>query len=148
MRRKSGKFFICKVETETFVEGLAKRMTNIYALDAVSFGEAEARITEHLMPYCDGEMDIKDIKIAPFEEVYFSDDDSDEKFYVAKVEFITVDERNGKEKKVPKVLLFQSSTLDAASRMVSESLKDSVIDYDKTEIKDSKIIEVVEYNGD
>lgn len=147
MRSLSAKFFICKVEIETYEEGLAKKVTNQYAVDAISFGEAEQRITEHLSPYCDGEMDIKDIKIANFGEVYFTDDDADEKFFTAKLDFITVDERSGKEKRLPKYFLYQSSSLDEAVKAVNESMKGTLIDFDKTEVKDSKIVEVIEYNG-
>ena len=49
MRSRTAKWFICKVRFEkTMEDGLQKKVTEIYVVDALSFTEAEARITEHL----------------------------------------------------------------------------------------------------
>lgn len=73
--------------------------TEAYAVDALSFAEAEQRITEEMEPYCSGEFDVKKIAIAPYTEVFFSEDEDDDKFFRATVAMITLDERTGKEKK-------------------------------------------------
>lgn len=147
MRAVNGKFFLCKVEHEIYIEGEAKHETNVYAVDAVSFGDAEKRITEYISPYCDGELDIKDIKIASFAEVFLADEEQEGKFYVAKVDFVTIDERSGKDKRVSRQMLYQAGSLDSANKMVSESLCGSVADYDKVEIKDAKIASVIFRDG-
>ena len=56
-------WFECKVRYEKMLEsGMQKMVTEPYLVDAWSFTEAEARITEEITPYMSGEFSISDIK--------------------------------------------------------------------------------------
>lgn len=146
LRSRSDKFFLCKVAMPEMQEnGVEKDVTKQYAINAIDWAEAQARITEHLTPYCKGNMTIKDIKPAKFTEIFFTDVETDDAWYSAKLAYITVDERSGKEKRKLHTHLFQGSSLDGASKVIGEAIGNTMIDYDKTELKDSKIFEVIEY---
>ena len=56
-------------------DGMQKKVTENYVVDALSFSEAEERITEEMSSYVSGEFDVADIKIAPYAEVFFADND-------------------------------------------------------------------------
>ena len=146
LRSRSDKFFLCKVAMPEMQEnGVEKDVTKQYAINALDWAEAQMRITEYLTPYAKSGMTIKDIKPAKFSEIFFTDVDTDDAWYAAKLAYITIDERSGKEKRKMHTHLFQASSLDDASKVIGEAMGNTMIDYAKTEIKDSKIFEVIEY---
>ena len=100
MRSRTATWFECRIRYEkTMEDGMQKKVTENYVVDALSFSEAEERITEEMSVYVSGEFDIVDIKIAPYAEVFFADSDAADKWYKAKLAFITLDEKTQKEKK-------------------------------------------------
>ena len=144
VRSRSEKFFLCKVETPELQEGgFMKGVVRQYAINADGWGEAELRITEKLSEY--GEVEIKDIRPAKFGEIFFSDCPTDDKWYSVKLEYISFDERNGREKRTSHLHLFQAESLDGASKYIEKAMSGTLIDYAKTEIKDSSIFDVIEY---
>ncbi len=146
LRSRSDKFFLCKVAmSEMQDNGEEKNVTKLYAINALDWAEAQNRIYEHLAPYAKGEIEIKDIRPAKFTEIFFTDAPGDDAWYSAKLEYITIDERTGKEKRKAHTHLFQASSLDGANKVIGEAMGGTMIDYAKTEIKDSKIFEVIEY---
>ena len=146
LRSRSDRFFLCKVAMPEMQEdGVEKNVTKQYAINALDWAEAQMRITEYLTPYAKGGMEIKDIRPAKFTEIFFTDRSEDDAWYSAKLAYITIDERSGKEKKKIHTHLFQAKSLDDANRIIGEAMSGTMIDYNKTEIKDSKIFEVVEY---
>lgn len=52
-------------------DGLKKKVTETYVVDAVSFTEAEARIIEEISPYTSGELEVIEIDRAVFKEIFF-----------------------------------------------------------------------------
>ena len=80
-------------------DGLQRKVTETYVIDALSYSEAETRIIEEMSSYISGEFDVADIKKASFKEIFFSDDEMADKWYRAKLQFITIDEKTEKEKK-------------------------------------------------
>lgn len=118
--------------------------TESYAVDALSFAEAEQRITEEMEPYCSGDFDVKKIAIAPYTEVFFSEDEDDDKFFRATVAMITLDERTGKEKKTNVNYLVQAKNIETARRYVVDSFFNSQIDYEINRLVETKILDVFE----
>ena len=56
-------WFECKVKTEKTLEnGTQKKVTEPYLVDALNFTEAEARIIKEITPYCNGQLEVADIK--------------------------------------------------------------------------------------
>ena len=142
---KQGTFFVCKVKAvEVQEDGMAKKVSKQYAIEALTCGECEKRTYEELSPfYKDGEMEIVAMKNADFKEVYFSSDEAADKWYICKLQYITLDEYRGKEIKTTEKLLLQAASLDKANAMVNSIMESSVCDYVKVEIKDSNIFDVI-----
>ena len=80
MRSRTAQWFECKIRYEKVQEdGLQKKVTEGYVVDALSFTEAEERIIEEMASYISGEFKVADIKQAPYKEIFFSDNEMDDK---------------------------------------------------------------------
>ena len=98
MRSRTAEWFECKIRYEkTMEDGMQKKVTETYTVDALSFTEAEQRIMEEMSAYISGEFEVADIKKAAYKEIFFSDDDSADRWYKTKLQFITIDEKTDKE---------------------------------------------------
>ena len=74
MRSRTAMWFECKIRYEKVTEdGLQKKVNENYVVDALSFSEAETRITEEMSSYISGEFEVADIKKAAYKEVFFTD---------------------------------------------------------------------------
>lgn len=146
MRSRTSNWFECKVRYEKVMEdGLQKKVTEQYVVDALSFSEAEKRIIEEMSAYISGEFEITDVKKAQYKEVFFSDAANDDRWYKAKLAFITIDERTEKEKRSNVTYLVQAATLDGAVTHINEVMDGTMIDYEKSNIAETKILDVFEY---
>lgn len=146
MRSRTATWFECKVRYEkTTEEGLQKKVTEQYVVDALSFSEAEQRIIEEMSAYISGEFEVTDVKKAQYKEVFFSDAANDDRYYKAKLMFITIDEKTDKEKRSNVVYLVQAGTLDGAVKNINEVMDGTMIDYEKSNIAETKIMDVFEY---
>ena len=82
MRSRTANWFECKIRYEKIMEdGLQKKVTEVYTVDALSFSEAEERITEEMSAYISGEFEVADIKKAVYKEIFFSDEEMADKWY-------------------------------------------------------------------
>ena len=64
-------WFECKIRYEKVMEnGMQKKVTEPYLVDALSFTEAEARIIEEMTPFISGEFTVSDIKRANYSELF------------------------------------------------------------------------------
>ena len=62
MRSRTAIWFECRIRYEkTMEDGMQKKVTENYVVDALSFSEAEERITEEMSSYVSGEFDVADI---------------------------------------------------------------------------------------
>ena len=102
------------------------------------------RITECLKPYIEGEFDVTDIKIAGYCQIISTNQDAD-KFFKAKVSFVTLDETTGKEKKTSELYLVQSDTLESAESDVKSFLNDSNTAI--SSISETVILDVFQLDG-
>ncbi|MBO4810194.1 MAG: DUF4494 domain-containing protein [Prevotella sp.] len=130
MRSRTANWFECKIRYEkTMDDGLQKKVTELYVVDALSFTEAEARIMDEMSNYISGEFEVNDIKRAAYKEIFFSDADNDDRWYKAKVQFITIDEKTEKEKRANVSYLVQAATLNGAVKNIDEVMGGTMIDY-------------------
>ena len=145
MRSRTGMWFVCKIKYEKVTEdGTQKKVTEQHVVEALSFSEAEAKITEEMSSYISGEFEIADITIAPFKEIFFSDNDSDDKWYKAKLQFITIDEKTEKEKRSSVLYLVQASSINGAIKNIDEVMKNTMIDYVSCSVQETQILDVYE----
>ncbi len=77
--------------------GMVKKVNEPYLVDALTFTEAEARIIEEMKPFISGEYSISSEKKTRISEIFFNE--GADRYYLVKVNFITLDENSGVEKK-------------------------------------------------
>ena len=141
--------FECRIRYEKTMEnGMIKKVTEPYLVDALSFTEAEARIIEEMTPYISGEFTVSDIKRANYSELFFSDDVSADRWFKCKLTFITLDEKSGAEKKTSTNVLVQASDLRDAVKKLDEGMKGSMADYIISSMAETAIMDVYEYVAD
>ena len=146
MRSRIANWFICDIRYEKVMEdGLEKKVKEPYVVDALSFSEAEERIIEEMSSYISGEFDVQEIDRAPFKEIFFSDGDMDDKWYKAKLQFITIDEKTQKEKKTNVTYLVQAGSFDGARKNIDEVMGGTMIDYRIAAVSETNIMDVFEY---
>lgn len=146
MRSRTGDWFECKIRYEKTIEdGTQKKVTEQYTVDALSFSEAEKRITEEMSAYISGEFEVTDIKKATYKEIFFSDLDSADKWYKTKLQFITIDEKTEKEKRSNVYYLVQAGKLNSAVKNIEEVMGDTMIDYVIASIAETPLMDVFEY---
>lgn len=145
MRNKTAIWFETKIRYDkTMEDGRNKKVTEVYTVEALNFTEAESAITEEMSHYVSGEFDVKAITRAPYGEIFFSDADSDDKWYRAKLAFITIDEKTEKEKRSNVVYLMQAATLDKARQYIKDVMAKTMIDYEVVSISETPIMDVFE----
>lgn len=140
-------WFECKVRYEKTMEnGVQKKVTEPYIVDAMSFTEAETRIIEELRPFISGEFEIADIKRARLSELFFYD--AGDRFFKAKVQFITLDEKSGAEKKTSVQMLAQATTIDEALLIIKKGMEGTMADYVIASLTETTIMDVFPYSED
>ena len=145
MRTRTAVWYETTVRYERQTEdGGQKKVSEVYVVDALSFAEAEQRITEEMEPYCSGKFDVKKIAIAPYTEVFFSEDEEDDKFFRATVALIMLDERTGKGKENNVTYLVQANNIETARRYVVDAFLNTQIDYEINRLVETKILDVFE----
>ena len=146
MRSRNATWFECKIRYEKMMEdGLAKKVAESYVVDAISFSEAESRIIEEMSSYISGEFTVEDIKKAQYKEIFFSDDEMADKWYKAKLQFITIDERTGREKRSNITYLVQAGSLNVAMKNIDEVMGCTLIDYVQCALQETTFMDVFEY---
>lgn len=146
MKTLNSKWFECKVRYDKIMgNGTQKKVTEQYVVDAYSFSEAEANIAEAVTPCISGEFDIVAEKIAPYKEVFFTENPADDKWYHVKINLITFDEKTGKEKKNAIHHLVQSNTFENARKNISEVYDKTMMDFKIAKISETNILDVFEH---
>jgi hypothetical protein len=146
MRSRSAMWFECKIRYEKVMEdGLQKKVNENYVVDALSFSEAETRITEEMSAYISGEFEVADIKKAAYKEVFFTDDNIADKWYKAKLQFITIDEKTEKEKRSNINYLVQAGSMNGAMKNIDEVMGGTMIDYVVASVAETTLMDVFEY---
>ncbi len=134
-------WFECKVRYDKIQEnGSVKKVTEPYLVDALSFTEAESRITEEQRPFISGEFDVAAVKRSRIAEIAFHDDG--DRWYLAKVGFITVEEKSGVEKRSVSQILVQASGFKSAYDNLLEHMKGTMADYDIVSISETPLMDV------
>ena len=126
-------------------DGLQKKVTEAYVVDALSFTEAEQRIMEEMSSYISGEFEVSDIKKAVYKEIFFSDEELADRWYKAKLQFITIDEKTEKEKRSNVSYLVQAGTLNGAVKNIDSVMGGTMIDYVIAAVAETSLMDVFEY---
>lgn len=135
----------CGVRYERTMEnGMTKKVTELYLVDALSFAEAEGRITNEMEPYISGDFDVVTIKRTNISEIVEGLSTAD-KWFKTKLMYITIDEKTGKEKKQAVHFIVRASDINNAHICVVEHMKGSVMDYEIATLDETKIMDLFHY---
>lgn len=145
----------------TLENGTLSKALEQYVVDALTFTEAEASIIREASVY--GIItDIATIKRSRCTELI--GDGSKEKWFRAKVNYITIDEKTDKEKKIPNYFFVNAETITDAKKAVDDYFfvnaetisdakitvddffKETLIDYSIATLDETKVLEVFRHN--
>lgn len=139
-------WYECKVAYDKNTEQGLSKVNELYLINALSFTEAEKRIIDYATPYVSmGALEVTNIKRALYAEMFLSNEDQDDRYYKARVNVITIDERSGKEKKAGMNILIQSDSLANAVTRLLEQLGREAQDYEVSSITETQLMDVVPY---
>jgi len=130
-------WFEVKVKVErTNEDGLTALVKEAYCVDAISFTEAETRITKHLSDFV-GE--VVEEKIANYKEVLSRPDKEADKFYKCKIALLVQD----KAKKTALYYLVNADNTAAAEKIVNDFYSNSTQIYEIVSIAETQVLELV-----
>lgn len=118
--------------------GEQKKIGEKYLVDALTCFEAIEHTTAELHSTTNGEFEITEVKKTPIAETFGNLEA--EKFFIAKVNFITVDERTGKEKKTAYQWFIGADDYDIAKAVLTEEIKKSMADIGIAGLVESPIV--------
>lgn len=134
-------WFECKVRYEKMMEnGMVKKVNEPYLVDALTFTEAESRIVEEMKPFISGEYSISSEKKTKISEIFFNE--GGDRYYLVKVNYITLDEKTGTEKKTATLILVQASDFEDALKNFQEGMKGTMGDYEIASITETPLMDV------
>lgn len=142
-------WFTCKIRYEKIAEnGMTKKVTEPYLVDALSFTEAESRIIEEMTPFISGEFTVAGVARANYSEIFPSDEDDADRWFKCKLWFITLDEKSGAEKRTASNVLVQAYDLRDAIKKLDEGMKDTMADYVIASVSETAIMDVYPYEAE
>ncbi len=128
-------------------DGITKKVTESYIVDAFSFAEAEARTIAEMQQLVNVAIDVRNITPCPFSEIIFNDPVDDDRWYKARLAFITIDEKSEKEKYSYVYYLVQAATFERAKTYITQAMSGTMLDYVIKSIKETKYVEVFEHTS-
>lgn len=136
-------WFECKItyDKEITAEGKQKKVSELYLVDAETFTDAEARMNEIMEPR--GAFTMDSVKKVRLSELFL--DEKSERFYKAKVGFVTLDEKAGVEKKKYVQMLIQADNFREALDNLNKGMKDTLADYEIAQLQETGIMDVFPY---
>ena len=152
---------------KTAEDGKILKTTEKHLVDALSFTEAESRITKEMEPFISGEFQVKSIQRKNYSEIVSElwsinaveaeankmlkanvpNSSEADKWFECKLNFITLDEEKGVEKKTPVFMLVHANTVNSAHDTLIEHMRGSMADYTIESVKETKILDVFKYES-
>lgn len=134
-----------KVRYDKMTEsGKTVKVTDPYLVDAVSCTEAEARVVEEITSFVN-DFNVLNVGKTKISEIFW--DETGDRFYKVKVNFITIDEKSGVEKRKASFILVQASTFTDALANFNNGMKGTMADYEIEAITETKIVDVYRYQA-
>ena len=133
-------YFETKVTFDKMMEnGTVKKTTDSYLVDALSFTEAEARTIEEVTPFMSGEFTVKACKRTKIAEIFNL---GAERYYLAKVAFITIDEKTAAEKRAVSQILVGASDFTNAIEEFNDGMKGTMAYFELVSLAETPIMDV------
>ena len=148
MRAREASWYETRIKYQkTMEDGSEKVVNELYVVDALSCTEAETSIIEEMSCYISGDSAVTSAKKTNYGEIFFSDLDDDDKWYKAKLQFITIDEKSAKENRSNVTYLVQAKSLARALRYVDEAIGKNMIDFDIVGLNETHVLDVFEHHA-
>lgn len=129
-------------------DGRERKVSEMYLLDAMSYTEAESRIVSEMEMIVKGDYNIASLKKSNISEVVTSEDETDDRWYKAKIAIIDADEVSGKEKSSYQYYLVAAADTNRALENIERALATFVVPYEVAGINDTKFMDVFPYFDD
>ena len=136
------RYFEVKVKYDKVADnGAIKTVTEVYALAAQTFTDAERSIGDHIEPFVQGAFEVVGEKIAAYDSFIYSDaPKADDKFWLVKYAVITIDEFTAKEKKEYHHVLVEAIDVESATDVFNRMPGDTTC-RELVGIRESAVIE-------
>ena len=136
-------WFECKVSYERQTDNLGTaKVSENFLVDALSFTEAEKRI---IAAIGGGDLEVVNIRRARIAELFLSEDPDHDRYYRAKVNFLTVDEKSGKENRTSAQMIVKSDSLQGAVKELTAQMDGQLSAYELASITETQIMDVYQY---
>ena len=137
-------FYLTSIKFEkTLSDGMVKKVTEAYLVNAMSFTEAEARIIEHMTPYIVGEFTVSSVRRMRLAGIVYDASITDPLFYNVKINISTIDEKTGEEKTSQMRYLVTAKDFDSAVKSFKDYMKGSMCDWGLHSVQETKIVDYV-----
>lgn len=145
-------WFQCRTHYNKSMEnGKERKVSEVYLVDAILWGEAEERITKELTPFVreGSTLYIDDIARFSIDSIIEKDaTEADDRYYKVVQAFVVIDEDTGDEKRNNYKYLVRASDTDRAQRIIEDFNKDSMGDWIIVSIQETPIMDVYYYSSD
>lgn len=122
---------------KTQENGSTKRTSEQFLCNALTCTEAEAIVANNVKPFISGDFLTTSVKTSKIAEVFNAD--SAAHFYLAKVAFVTIDERTAKEKKTISQWLVGGTDFNDAYEMVLREMNKCMADVEVVSLAETPI---------
>ena len=122
--------------------GIVKKTTERYLVDALTFSNAEERTIEKVTPFISGEFSVSVARKTKIAEIFNIDA---ERYWLAKVAFITLDEKSGTEKRSISQILVGASDFINAIEEFNEGMKGTMSDFELVSLSETKYMDVFKW---
>jgi hypothetical protein len=139
-------WFETKIKYEkTAEEGKIVKVSETYLVDALSFTETEARIIKEMKPFISGEFTVATIRRARINELFANE--NGDKWYRAKLYFISLDEDKGIEKRTATTMMVQANDTKEANEGIVAGMKGSMADYEIASVTETQIMDIFPFKA-
>lgn len=139
-------WFEAKIRYDKMGEnGMVRKVTEPYLVDSVTCMNAEEIVVEKVAQFISGEFEVKSVKKTAIAEIFYDDSDYADKWYLVKFDFISLDEKSGREKKSRNLILVQAGDFENALGRFQDGMKGVMADYRIQSISETSYMDVFPY---
>lgn len=128
--------------TEQQKSGALKRVSPFILVEAVTFGEAEAKIYDQVQEFAQGGINISTMNRVEFVEIMEDQKALNPYYYILSITQSVIDKDTAKEKREKFRYLVLADTTQKAEKVLNDQLEDILINYKVTGVVESQIVEV------
>lgn len=144
----NGEWFEAKIKYEKEQDnGLVKKVSENFLVDALTYSEAEGRIINELRSYIRGVFEVADLKKVRYAELIDSDNEKDDRWFRGKLIIATLDEKTAKEKKSSVQVLVKAHDIRSAIIRIEQVLGKEMMDFTVASVTETPIMDVYKFKA-